>query len=546
MSFLSSLPAPRSAAVQPTVQYQPQNERRIVMKGKAPPYGQRKGWIPRTQEDFGDGGAFPEVHVAQYPLDMGRSQNSNQKTLPITLDSQGRIKYDSVLGHNNGQIVHFRHEDAVAAKFDEDALRKPEPEIEQETTQKTRQALEKALQGKISAAQPTNIAQSGSTKPTFIKYTPSQANGGTENRIIRLTEKAQDPLEPPKFKHKKAPGGPPSPPVPVMHSPPRKLTVKDQQDWKIPPCISNWKNNKGYTIPLDKRLAADGRGLQETVINDNFAKFAESMYIAERVAREEVAKRAEIEKLLKLKEKERKEEVLRKLAQEARMERTVAQVEEAGEEEVEDERRSRDEIREQRRRERERDLRMQRNKSAASRNEERDISERIALGQTVPQKSSETMYDQRLFNQSQGIGSGFGDEDAYSVYSKPLFQGSSANTLYRPKKGTDAENYGGEEDYNKLLDTSKFKPDKEFTGSSDQKEKAQPRDGPLEFEREEDPFGLNEFLSAAKKGNALDKIGSSGHMSASAGNASKESGSSKRNRIDFDTKGSSDRTKRQR
>lgn len=48
-----------------------------------------------------------------------------------------------------------------------------------------------------------------------------------------------------------------------MHSPPRKLTVKDQQDWKIPPCVSNWKNAKGYTIPLDKRVAADGRGLQE-------------------------------------------------------------------------------------------------------------------------------------------------------------------------------------------------------------------------------------------------------------------------------------------
>ena len=47
-----------------------------------------------------------------------------------------------------------------------------------------------------------------------------------------------------------------------MHSPPRNITAKDQQDWKIPPCISNWKNPKGYTIPLDKRLAADGRGLQ--------------------------------------------------------------------------------------------------------------------------------------------------------------------------------------------------------------------------------------------------------------------------------------------
>ena len=39
---------------------------------------------------------------------------------------------------------------------------------------------------------------------------------------------------------------------------------------------------KGYTIPLDKRLAADGRGLQGVHINENFAKFAEALYIADR------------------------------------------------------------------------------------------------------------------------------------------------------------------------------------------------------------------------------------------------------------------------
>ena len=70
-------------------------------------------------------------------------------------------------------------------------------------------------------------------------------------------------MEPPKFRHKKVPRGAGSPPVPVMHSPPRAITAQEQADWKIPPCISNWKNPKGYTIPLDKRLAADGRGLQE-------------------------------------------------------------------------------------------------------------------------------------------------------------------------------------------------------------------------------------------------------------------------------------------
>ncbi|KAH3765894.1 Branchpoint-bridging protein [Pelomyxa schiedti] len=34
-----------------------------------------------------------------------------------------------------------------------------------------------------------------------------------------------------------------------------KVESNDLEKWKIPPCISNWKNRKGYTIPLDKRLA---------------------------------------------------------------------------------------------------------------------------------------------------------------------------------------------------------------------------------------------------------------------------------------------------
>ncbi len=107
---------------------------------------------------------------------------------------------------------------------------------------------------------------SNSSRDKYIQYTPSESALGqtaAKQRIIRMVEMPSDPMEPPKFKHKKVPAGPPSPPVPVMHSPPRKVTVKDQQAWKIPPCISNWKNAKGYTIPLDKRLAADGRSLSQ-------------------------------------------------------------------------------------------------------------------------------------------------------------------------------------------------------------------------------------------------------------------------------------------
>ena len=46
---------------------------RLALKVReVPPYGRRSGWIPRTLDDFGDGGAFPEIHTAQYPLEMGK------------------------------------------------------------------------------------------------------------------------------------------------------------------------------------------------------------------------------------------------------------------------------------------------------------------------------------------------------------------------------------------------------------------------------------------------------------------------------------------
>jgi len=78
-----------------------------------------------------------------------------------------------------------------------------------------------------------------------------------------MSEMPRDPLEPVKFKHKRIPRENSDVPVPVMHSPPRKLTTQDMQEWKIPPCISNWKNAKGYTIPLEMRISADGRNLRD-------------------------------------------------------------------------------------------------------------------------------------------------------------------------------------------------------------------------------------------------------------------------------------------
>lgn len=82
----------------------------VSAKIAAPPYGQRRGWVPRTEADFGDGGAFPEIPVAQYPLGMGSPENANKKSnaLAVQLDQSGKVKYDVIArqGHAKDKIVY--------------------------------------------------------------------------------------------------------------------------------------------------------------------------------------------------------------------------------------------------------------------------------------------------------------------------------------------------------------------------------------------------------------------------------------------------------
>ncbi|MCL7022660.1 hypothetical protein MKW94_016616 [Papaver nudicaule] len=180
-------------------------------------------------------------------------------------------------------------------------------EIE-ETTQRTKASLEKIEK---------NVAsQSSDTK--FIKYKPCQRsaafNSGAKNREFIVGGPACT-FEPPKFRHKRIipkPSG--SPPVAILHSPPR-----EHQDWKISPCISNWKNPKGFTIPLDKRLAADDRGPQDVPTVSKFAQRSDALYNAMLKTHEAEAMRIKVEKEMLLKEKEQE---LRALAQKARRERT--------------------------------------------------------------------------------------------------------------------------------------------------------------------------------------------------------------------------------
>lgn len=439
----------------------------------------------------------------------GNSKKSN--ALAVQLDGQGKVKYDIIArqGHSKDKIVYSSISQLLPAEvLSEDAaeLQKPSEEEINDITENTRKALEKLTNQKIQAAMPVRAADKNAPAQ-YIRYTPAQQgesfNSGAKQRVIRMVEAQVDPMDPPKFKiNKKIPRGPPSPPAPVLHSPSRKVTVKEQKEWKVPPCISNWKNAKGYTIPLDKRLAADGRGLQQVHINEKFAKMAEALYIADRKAREAVEARAQLEKKLAQKEKEKKEDMLRQMAQRAREERAGLRHPEAGGSgEVSAELKERDDIRADRHRERARDRNLARaapdKRSKLQKERERDISEQIALGMPAKtQFGGDGQFDQRLFNTTKGMDSGYGDDEAYTVYDKPWREaGTMGSHLYRPSKSVDQDIYGG--DLDKIVNTSRFVPDKEFSGTD--RSGQNQRQGPVQFEKEEDPFGLDKFLNMAKK-----------------------------------------------
>lgn len=153
----------------------------------------------------------------------------------------------------------------------------------------------------------------------YFKYTATE--GTTQQRIIKLHSAAQDPLEPSKIRQKKAPSDKTSPPGAILHSPPRSLDETERAQWQIPPAISNWKNSKGFTIPLDKRLAADGRGLHTARINDNFAKLSEALYFAEQTSRDAVDIRSKLQTEIRNKVDSKHEENLQKIAAEANLDR---------------------------------------------------------------------------------------------------------------------------------------------------------------------------------------------------------------------------------
>jgi len=551
-------------------------------------------FVPRSTADFDDGGSFPEIHVAQYPRHLGNPHLEKKRgnasasgggkgggalaittkdVLSATVDASGKVSYDAIVtgGTNADKKVYSKHSDLRGCQPSQEDIALPSTELAQSTLERTQRALSALVSSKVAMDKPTGSAITAAIdsataheRTQFIRYTPNESapgyNPNAAQRIIRMVPKQIDPMQPPKHMHRKAPRGPAEDPVPVLHEAPEKLSKEEREAWNVPACISNWKNTRGYTIPLDKRLAADGRGLRDdATINSNFAVLSESLYVAERQAREEVRTRAAVQKRLVLDQRERREDELRDLANKARMERggaavasttapvaaSVAVGQSAAEnqqgmptrvhddendddsvesvtqrtnnndsgpssssqtmtEEEEHARLQRDRLRAERRREREKEYRLERAgltadddaadeelKKKRKLENDRDVSEKIALGTHTGSGGAGGAggVDSRLYSQSAGLSSGFGGEDEYNTYSKPMFdrEGVSSSSIYRPTRDVNAEDADAQLDRLKRGATSKFVADKGFGGAEGDKSGAvaggAARTAPVQFEK---------------------------------------------------------------
>ncbi|GAB4828387.1 hypothetical protein Ancab_035385 [Ancistrocladus abbreviatus] len=305
------------------------------------------------------------------------------------------------------RFVYSQHKDLAPKilKGDEEleeAMEEKEQNEIEETTMATKVTLEKIVNVRLSAAQPKNVPQQ-SSKSKFIKYKPSQQsaafNSGAKERIIRMVEMPVDPLEPPKFKHKSVPKASGSPPVPVMHSPPRLVTVKDQQDWKNP--------KEGWRSCSDKIKSAEG--------NDDEGEGKKRTRIAcfgtEGTGREDRRCTPAASIPVPSDKNMMNDTDMRMDYDQGREER--------------EERLKRKKIREEGRRERERERRLEAKdaamgkKSKITRDRDCDVSEKVTLGMaSTGARRGEVMYDQRLFNQEKGMDSGFATDDQHNVYDK--------------------------------------------------------------------------------------------------------------------------------
>ena len=371
----------------------------------------------------------------------------------------------------------------MTSENNKNILQKPSEESTLQNIYNTKKALEKLSNHRIKTYQSfkTNNLNVDSNKNNqlcykYINYQFDSNNNNNTNKnshLIKLVALPVDPLSNLKYKHHKIPLSNTNEKnfVPVLHSAPAPLSLEEQKKWKIPPCVNMSNNPKGLVIPLDIRLANDGRNLREYKANKNFAKFADILAMTEKNVRKEIEERNKIAQSIQIAAAMKKEKELKEAAKQARMERKsytnknstnnnssmvysldtsdilnnkeegnylLKNKRERSKDKEEKERKERNELREIRKKEIEYERRLELIKRYEK--EGRDINDKILLGQNN-MINNNNVIDSRLYELEGGIENPFNYNEDCQVYDKPLFNGKNKlSNIYKNFNSLGGEN----------------------------------------------------------------------------------------------------------
>ena len=372
----------------------------------------------------------------------------------------------------------------MTSENNKNILQKPSEESTLQNIYNTKKALEKLSNHRIKTYQSfkTNNLNVDSNKNNqlcykYINYQFDSNNNNNSNKnshLIKLVALPVDPLSNLKYKHHKIPLSNTNEKnfVPVLHSAPAPLSLEEQKKWKIPPCVNMSNNPKGLVIPLDIRLANDGRNLREYKANKNFAKFADILAMTEKNVRKEIEERNKIAQSIQIAAAMKKEKELKEAAKQARMERKsytnknstnnnssmvysldtsdilnnkeeegnylLKNKRERSKDKEEKERKERNELREIRKRDIEYERRLELIKQYEK--EGRDINDKILLGQNN-MINNNNVIDSRLYELEGGIENPFDYNEDCQVYDKPLFNGKNKlSNIYKNFNSLGGEN----------------------------------------------------------------------------------------------------------
>lgn len=106
---------------------------------------------------------------------MGKPGHKSTALIPVQLDQNGTIRTDMIVkqGTNRNKLVQSQLSDIKEKRATLDEIALPTEEEEQKTAERTRQALEALLEGKIKSSKPTSGASNQVAEPQYIRYTPN-------------------------------------------------------------------------------------------------------------------------------------------------------------------------------------------------------------------------------------------------------------------------------------------------------------------------------------------------------------------------------------